>query len=959
MAGTTLLTVTEVTERRQRERELKQTRDQLNSFIEASPVAILTVDPDGDVTLWNPAAEEMFGWTEAEVMGEFNPVIPDEKRDEHDDLRDRAFSGESFSGVELRRRTKDGTEIDVSLSATPLYDADGELIEVVAFLDDITDRKERERELRELTERLDLAVEGANLGVWDWNMETDAVTFNEQWAEMLGLSLDEIEPTLETWEERVHPEDMPRVEQQLNAHIEGESELYDCEHRMQTGNGDWKWVRDVGEVVDRDDDGEPTRAVGIHIDVTERRETQEALEEERDTFARGPAVVFRWENAQGWPIEYVSDNVTEALGYTPTQLQSGEVPYVDLVHDDDLDRVGAEVEKHTQSGAERFSHEPYRMVTDAGDVRWVLDNTKIIRNDGEITHYLGYLIDITERKRLEDSLRESEESLRDLYRITSDTDLSFEEKLDRILELARDRLDLPVAFLTRIEDDTQHVVEAVSSHDRLQAGASAPLSETYCRKTVEQAGLLGVQDAIEEGWASDPAYERFDLGCYLGGKIIVNESLYGTLCVAGNAARERSFSESERAFVELLVQWVGYELQRDRLEGKLRDLQEVAGKLIEAGSIDEIGDVAVASAEEILGLELTGIWTYDEEQDALLPVTGTARARELFGSLPRFEPGNSLAWDAFERNEMAVFEDVSTVEGRYREDTDIRAEIILPLGDQGVITTGSRSRREFSDTDIGLFELFASTVSSAMLRAEREQALRETRAELEQSNEDLEQFAYVASHDLQEPLRTVSNYLQLLERRYGDELDGDAEEFIEFAVDGAERMHEMIQALLEYSRVDTRGEPLRPTNLQSVYEKARRNLRVAIEESDATITADELPTVRGDENQLVQLFQNLLDNAIKYTGEAHPRVHISAERTDRGWLVTVEDDGIGMTPEETERVFQIFERLHGRESYSGTGIGLAVCHRIVDRHGGDIWIESERGDGATFFFTLPAVNDDR
>jgi light-regulated signal transduction histidine kinase (bacteriophytochrome) len=246
-----------------------------------------------------------------------------------------------------------------------------------------------------------------------------------------------------------------------------------------------------------------------------------------------------------------------------------------------------------------------------------------------------------------------------------------------------------------------------------------------------------------------------------------------------------------------------------------------------------------------------------------------------------------------------------------------------------------------------------------MLRAEREQALRETRAELEQSNEDLEQFAYVASHDLQEPLRTVSNYLQLLERRYEDDLDEDAEEFIEFAVDGAERMHEMIQALLEYSRVDTRGEPLKPTNLQSVYETARRNLRVAIEESDATITADELPTVRGDENQLVQLFQNLLDNAIKYTGDAHPRVHISAERTDRGWLIAVEDDGIGMTPDETERVFQIFERLHGRESYSGTGIGLAVCHRIVDRHGGDIWIESERGDGATFFFTLPAVNDDR
>jgi signal transduction histidine kinase len=133
---------------------------------------------------------------------------------------------------------------------------------------------------------------------------------------------------------------------------------------------------------------------------------------------------------------------------------------------------------------------------------------------------------------------------------------------------------------------------------------------------------------------------------------------------------------------------------------------------------------------------------------------------------------------------------------------------------------------------------------------------------------------------------------------------------------------------------------------------------VAIEESDATITADELPTVRGDESQLIQLFQNLLNNAIKYTGDAPPRVHVSAERTDNKWMIAVEDDGIGMTPEETERVFQIFERLHSRESYSGTGIGLAVCRKIVERHGGDIRIESERGDGSTFYVTLPAVNDD-
>ena len=557
------------------------------------------------------------------------------------------------------------------------------------------------------------------------------------------------------------------------------------------------------------------------------------------------------------------------------------------------------------------------------------------------------------------------ELLSDLYAVTTDTELTFEEKITRLLGLGCDRLGLAYGFLSKIDpgdgdetDGTQRIVLSHGDHTLLQPGSSCPLSEAYCRKTIQRNGLLGVQDAVDEGFASDPAYERFSLGCYLGGKVVVNEELYGTLCFAGSESREYSFTESEQAFVELLVQWAGYELAQNRLEEKLRDLQEVAGELMEADSIDEVGDVAVESAEEILGLEITGIWSYDEQQEALIPISETPAARDLLGSSPRYEPGSSLTWTVFERGEKAVFEDVSTVQGRYNADTDIRAEVIVPLGDQGVIVTGSVSEQEFSDTDIGLFELFGSTITSAMLRMEREQALQETRAKLERSNEDLEQFAYVASHDLQEPLRTVSSYLQLLERRYRDDFDEDGQEFIDFAVNGAERMSEMIQALLEYSRVDTRGDPLSPTSMDEVYETAHQNLRVAIDQNNATVTADRLPTVQGDEQQLVRLLQNLLDNAIKYAGDTEPRVHISAERTDDKWAFAVEDNGIGMTAKDTERIFQVFERLHGRESYSGTGIGLAMCRKIVDRHGGDIWVESERGEGSTFHFTLHATTDD-
>ncbi|AHG04785.1 histidine kinase [Halobacterium sp. DL1] len=234
---------------------------------------------------------------------------------------------------------------------------------------------------------------------------------------------------------------------------------------------------------------------------------------------------------------------------------------------------------------------------------------------------------------------------------------------------------------------------------------------------------------------------------------------------------------------------------------------------------------------------------------------------------------------------------------------------------------------------------------------------RETQRKLEESNERLEQFAYAASHDLQEPLRMVSSYLQLLESRYSDELDEDAEEFIEFAVDGAERMREMIEGLLEYSRVETQGDPFEPVDLEDVLADVREDLRVKIEESDAAIHSDSLPRVLGDPSQLRQVFQNLLANAIEYSGDGPPRVDVSAERTGDRWRLSVSDQGIGIDPAERERVFEVFQRLHSQDEHAGTGVGLALCKRIVERHGGDIRVDSEPGEGTTFSFTLPAADD--
>jgi len=325
-----------------------------------------------------------------------------------------------------------------------------------------------------------------------------------------------------------------------------------------------------------------------------------------------------------------------------------------------------------------------------------------------------------------------------------------------------------------------------------------------------------------------------------------------------------------------------------------------------------------------------------------------------------FRPESAIA-QVFSRGEPIIAEDIRA-DARIKTKEQLRLGFnscaFLPLvvkGEvRGVIHLASKNAGFFKEDQREYLMAIARLMGIVVENSELLQASVRNAEELRRSNQELEQFAYVASHDLQEPLRMVAGYTQLLAKRYQGKLDEDADEFIAFAVDGAKRMQELIEDLLAYSWVGTKGRPFAAVDCNATLAVVLGSLKAAIDEAGATVTWDALATVPGDETQLWQVLQNLIGNGIKYRDSKPPQVHVGCARDGNMWRFAVQDNGIGIDPQYTERIFAIFQRLHTQKEFSGTGIGLAICKKIVERHGGRIWVESEPGKGSTFYFTLRA-----
>jgi len=392
---------------------------------------------------------------------------------------------------------------------------------------------------------------------------------------------------------------------------------------------------------------------------------------------------------------------------------------------------------------------------------------------------------------------------------------------------------------------------------------------------------------------------------------------------------------------------------------------------------DELGRLVLDKATRLLGAPV--VLLYRWEGDDRAPRFWAARGVQV-AEVEALSPQREAIARALDEGQAVTLEGIDTVRAlgvlpaNYPARQGLCLSIRARASVRALLCAFRLTNSPFTRTELALFGVLADKAGTALenirlfTEAERryrelqrevaerkraEETLARQAEELARSNAELRQFTYVASHHLQEPLRMVTSYTQLLAKHYQGKLDADADEFIRYAVDGAKRMRTLIHDLLAYFQVDARAKDFAPADCEAILERVLSNLRVAIEESDVVVTHEPLPTVMANATQLTQVFQHLIDNGLKFRGDLLPEIHIGAECNDGEWLFSVRDNGIGIERQYLERIFTIFQQLHIGEKYPGTGIGLAICKKIVERHGGRIWVESELGQGSTSYFTIP------
>jgi PAS domain S-box-containing protein len=958
----------DISDRRRTELDLRNANEALHALIQASPLPIVAFDREGLIQSWNPAAENVFGWTEKEVIGQPLPFIPEDKRAEHRSMRERDLSGESFTGREVRRRRKDGTPIDISVSTAPMYDSAGQITGIMSVYVDVTEQKrvaEEQRRamqmLRENEAQLTLLVEASGVLLASPHSE-----------EVLGT-------ILELSQRFVHAEAYAVWRKHKDSwRLMASTGLSDKYERTIAPSGTHDMLLPDEPFAVEDVYSEPALA--------RRRELYRA--EGIRSFLTVPlkihgeiagTIVFYYR--ERYVFSVAERRVAGALGNLAASALSAADNYE---HQIEL-RATAEAAERRASflsavGEELVSSLDYELtlasvaklaVPDFAD--WC--SVDILQQDGAIQRLAVQHVDPAKIEFAYEFARRYPTRENDLGRVVMRTGLP--------LLLS----DVPDSMLQEHAHDAEHLalLRALS------------IQSVICVPMVARDRTLGLLTFVRSG--KDRSFDPQDLGMAV-------EIARRSAIAIDNARLFREVRESEERFRRMYesniiavafwntsgditaandayLQVVGVTREEFEQTGALRwaELTPEAHRSTDEQIMRECFELGASRVYEKEYLRRDG--TYAPVLIAAAFLTGRQTEGVAFivditerKKLDRQFRGVADAAVAISAA-RSVTDVLRTVNDRVRQLVSCRrSEIRLGAGELamglpelsvalkdrsgkilGAVRLWPQEPAGFTSSDRAVVVQLAQMASIAIENTELNESLRKSNEELQRANEDLNQFAYSASHDLQEPLRMVSIYTQLLERKLGESADADTREFMRVTLDGAKRMEMLIRDLLAYTQaVNIRGIPEAAVDAGAALQKAIANLQGAIESSGAQIRFGVLPSIRAYDIHLVQLFQNLVGNAIKYRSGKQPEIDISVRHDDAAdlWIFTVQDNGIGIPARYQHQVFGLFKRLYTAHQYPGTGIGLAICQKVVERYGGRIWVESEDGQGSRFIFTLPS-----
>jgi PAS domain S-box-containing protein len=885
----------DVTDERERQRELERNE----AICQNIKDVVFVLDEDGTVRFANPAAARVLGDTgssafEGTQLGTLvGDRVPESDAEAfvraveetlHEIRADGGIAASSDPDLRIDLATPAGQRT-FNVRLTPFQASERPLVVVVAR--DITSQDEIRQELERQQFLFDRVQEIADIGIWEYFPSRGELIWSDRVRQIHGVDED-FEPSVEDAIEFYHPDDRETITAAVDQAIE-DGEPYDLDLRIVRTDGEVRDVRAWGEYVEDTQRGDSALR-GVFQDITERkaerREYRELAEEYEALLETSGDAIFLLDvdtagSDPSFEFARLSPGYETQTGLSTEEVR-GKTP-----RDVFGDEQGAELEANYTRCVDLGAPISYREEIDIGDDArcWETSLAPVVV-DGETVRIVGIARNVTEQVERERELEATNQRLESLIEATP---------------------------LTIMEIDTDGTVIRWNDEAENMFG--------WSREEVLGEFNPMVPDEQQEEFASHK--QRALSGERIRAKEIRRETKDGDELDLLLSVAPITVPDGEPTSILAVLEDI---TEQKQLEARLRSLQETAQRLSGAESSDEIGAIAVDAAAEILDLDITGIWEYNEREDALVPITETPAARDLFGDSPRFAPGDGLAWDAFESGKTQVYDDVQTEGQPHNPNTEIRSEILLPLGEYGLMSTGSVSTQVFSETDVDLFRILGATVEAALARASREE-------ELHRQNERLDQFASVVAHDLRNPLSVAMGFLEIAEET------GNAEHFekVESAHDRIERL---IENLLTLARWETTIENAEEINLESITTEAWGY----VDTEAATLTiAGNVPTVTGDAGRLTQLFENLFRNAVEHGGAD---VTVTVGRLNEGDGFYVEDTGSGIPLERRDEVFN-----HGvTSSEGGTGFGLSIVADIAKAHGWTVSVTDGTDGGARFEF---------